>query len=75
MQYQGGKYVIRKYIAAVIESLYADQTFYLEPFVGAASILRSVNLPILRVGSDIDPDIITLIRHIQKGWEPPYYAK
>jgi DNA adenine methylase len=68
MQYNGGKTRIARELAAVISSF--KPKVYWEPFVGAANIIQLVEAPI-RIGSDIDPHIISYLQSIQAGWLPP----
>jgi DNA adenine methylase len=78
MQYNGGKARIARELAAVISSF--KPKVYWEPFVGAANVIQLVEAPV-RIGSDIDPHIISYLQCIQAGWLPPseiskedYYA-
>jgi len=71
MQYLGGKFHIRKRVAAFVrQHLDADQTYW-EPFVGAAWVLAELFPHTPRIASDIHPDLIMLWQAIQDGWEPP----
>lgn len=57
-------------IVKVINQLVMPDRPYWEPFVGSGKIIQGVT-GCRRYGSDIDGRIITLMRRIQEGWEPP----
>lgn len=73
MRYQGGKYHLKKYIIPFIEEYAKGKSFYLEPFLGSANIMSSLHLPIPKVGSDLNIEIIHFWTALQKGWRPPKY--
>ena len=63
MQYFGGKHRIVKHIVPILKSLRKPGQTYLEPFVGSANIIISMDNP--RIGSDAHPDLIMLLKSVQ----------
>lgn len=68
MQYVGGKFRIRKELAAYLESVRGGRTF-VEPFCGGANITAEMSG--VRIASDLCADVIMLWDAASKGWEPP----
>lgn len=70
MKYMGSKYKFAKYILPIILKNRKSDQYYVEPFVGSASVISLVTGK--RIGSDKNKYIIALLKAIQNGWEPPY---
>jgi DNA adenine methylase len=68
MQYLGGKYRIRKWLAAEIAPYRTPGHILWEPFCGGLNASEAL-LPDLC--SDIDESLIALYQAVQAGWEPP----
>lgn len=68
MRYQGGKVRIRKHLLKLIQSF--DPKVYVEPFLGGCNVLPFVQAEI-RIGSDINQNMVALFSAVQKGWVPP----
>lgn len=68
MRYVGGKYRIRRELAAYLESR-RDGRLFIEPFCGGANITSEMSG--VRVASDICEDVIELWKAVARGWEPP----
>lgn len=69
MRYLGGKAKVAKQIAEIIGEFRVKGQKYVEPFVGAASVFSLVPGP--KVGFDICPELISLLRAVRDGWDPP----
>ena len=70
MKYLGGKFRIRKQIAAHIQP-YVTQRYF-EPFCGSAWVGEIIQAP-KRIFSDSHPELIALWNAILNGWHPPEY--
>lgn len=72
MQYMGGKARIAKKLTEVMLSMTTERTFYLEPFMGAASMLVNMapNFSAPAAG-DVMPDVVLMWQAVQQGWVPP----
>lgn len=68
MQYLGGKFKIRKFVAKYLNE-YRSGRDYMEPFVGAASILAELSGH--RFASDYSKGLIVMWKALQEGWVPP----
>ena len=71
MRYNGGKFSCSKELAQILNSYCSPNKVYWEPFVGAANVIEKISAT-KRIGSDKDLAIISLLKAVQKGWEPPY---
>jgi len=77
MQYQGGKWRMRKDISNILKMFYNDTpdkfTQYIEPFVGGASVLSEVCkwFPKNIIASDYNEDLIIMWLALKDGWMPP----
>lgn len=67
MVYQGSKARYRKFILPIIQKCIDDNhiTRYIEPFVGGANMIDHIQCK-ERIGSDLDDDVITLLKYAQK---------
>lgn len=75
MHYMGGKGQgsIGRDIAATIQAMTPPGRPWVEPFVGACGVLRHVSPqrhPV-RIGADLDSEIIALWTALLAGWDPP----
>ena len=70
MQYFGGKHFTRKKTTDLLKMMMTKNQVYLEPFVGAAWIVSSMNAK-NRYASDTNPYLIALYKALQTGWVPP----
>jgi DNA adenine methylase len=68
MRYNGGKGSCARELAGIISEY--RPIAYWEPFVGAANVITKVTAN-FRVGTDLDADIILLLRAVRDGWVPP----
>jgi len=73
VRYPGGKSFIAKKLTNVMTAVAGDRQIYVEPFVGAASILARM-APNFReaYAGDVQGDIVQLWRDARDGWVPPY---
>lgn len=69
MQYIGSKNKIAKHILPIILNGRKPDQWYVEPFVGGANMIDKVSG--LRIGSDVHPYLIALLKALQLGWLPP----
>ena len=69
--YLGGKARHSKEIVNVILNMSAGKTTWIEPFVGAGSVITKVPKHMSIYGSDIDSDLIALLQYVQQGGELP----
>lgn len=67
MRYLGNKSRLAKELAPILMKNLNGDNWYMEPFVGATGMMQAINYP-KRVGSDINPYIIALMRHISEGY-------
>lgn len=70
MKYQGSKRRIAKEILPIILHGRKDEP-YVEPFVGGANVIDKVTG--VRIGYDNNFYLISLLKAIRDGWEPPEY--
>lgn len=72
MVYMGSKNRISKHITPIIQSLIDnnDVHTYYEPFCGGLNIIDKISCE-NRIGNDIHPYLIALLKAIQSGWIPP----
>lgn len=68
--YLGGKAKLARRIAEIINSEKKENSVYIEPFVGAGSVMVEVNSQ-EKKASDAHPGLITLWKALQRGWVPP----
>lgn len=85
MQYQGGKWKLRKDISNILKQIYEydlekDNKLkgYIEPFVGGGAVLvKSMNWfpENWKINaSDFNENLIILWKELLNGWEPPEYV-
>ncbi len=79
-RYSGGKYRLGRYIAKAIEDYeerydklhgISETRKYFEPFVGMCGVIRHVSNTRVRMGCDLNTDVIAMWQALQSGWEPP----
>lgn len=72
MNYLGGKTILSKYLAPIIQSfINYDTSWYVEPFVGGCGMMSKVSF-LKRRGYDIDKHVIGFWNdYIYNDWEPP----
>lgn len=76
MRYQGGKSKQWPHIVPLIERFLKKKSktvkdcTYVEPFMGGGNIFTRVNWP-TKVCNDIDPDMVSLWKHLASGGEIP----
>jgi DNA adenine methylase len=58
-------------IVRYVNELLKPGDVYWEPFVGAGKVIQHVRADVKRVGTDIDPAVIALLRAVRDGWDPP----
>lgn len=71
--YGGGKVRLGKTIAGVVRELeeragWRDRP-YVEPFCGMLGVGMHMDRPV--IASDLNEDVVLLLRAMQQGWEPP----
>lgn len=71
MRYNGGKHSCAKEIADIINKIAVPGQDYIEPFVGAASVIQHVRNYCHLVGFDLDASIISLLCAVRDRWIPP----
>lgn len=76
MRYVGGKHRLAKHIIqAILKHVALDgwevRPVWVEPFVGAATVIAEVPSYFTRIGADGDPYIIAMHKAVQAGWLPP----
>lgn len=69
MRYLGGKSRIAKEVVSLITSVQLKGQVFIEPFVGGCNITPLVQGT--RVANDISLPLISLLKAVQNGWEPP----
>ena len=69
MRYMGSKNRLAKELLPIILKDRRPGQWYVEPFVGGANLIDKVSGN--RIGSDVNPYLIALLRALQKGWIPP----
>lgn len=71
MKYMGSKSRLKKELIPIIQSyINQDTTYYIEPFVGGANIIDSVNFN-RKIGYDKHEQLIELLNAIKNGYSPP----
>jgi DNA adenine methylase len=71
MKYVGSKARFAKQIVPIMLKNHADGGAWIEPFVGGGNVICEVPSSILRFGYDIDEGVISLLKAVASGWEPP----
>lgn len=72
MQYLGGKHRLAKAISEVILSDTDNREGYIEPLVGAGSVLLRMAPHFQDVcAGDAHRDLIMMYKALQRGWKPP----
>ena len=69
MRYAGGKHSLAKKIVSILERERNTNMTWIEPFVGSGKVIAEAKGK--RVGSDVDQDVIDLLKALQNGYEPP----
>lgn len=69
MKYMGSKAKHKKEIIDILMRHRTEDQLYIEPFVGGANIIDSI--PGMRLGSDVDEDLIRMWSAVSQGWTPP----
>jgi site-specific DNA-adenine methylase len=72
MRYNGGKHGCGA-VVSIVQSLLGPKGRYVEPFCGSCKVLQEIRSP-FRLGFDLDHHIITLLKAVQKGWQPPRWS-
>lgn len=68
----GGKCRVARTIAEFLRRLRKPGQIYIEPFVGAGSVICKMEEP--RLAYDAHPDLILMWRALQRGWKPPLFV-
>lgn len=72
MQYLGGKFKIRREVAAYLHGLHRPGQPYWEPMVGGAWVMAEMDdLDGPRYASDANQALIFMYQRLQRGWTPP----
>jgi len=71
VRYFGGKAKIAKELASIINLHILPGQRYFEPFCGGLNVTALIRTDRVRVAMDLNLDLITLYKAIQKGWEIP----
>ncbi len=69
MKYMGSKARHKREILPILLRHRREDQLYIEPFVGGANMIDDMSG--LRVGCDIDEDLIELWSAVSQGWVPP----
>lgn len=70
MRYFGGKSKISKDLAVVLNPITKGKPF-VDLFCGACNVVEKITTASSRTANDNNPYLITLLKAIQDGWEPP----
>ena len=70
MRYYGGKYRIRKDLWNVLNKE-AEGRVFVDLFCGACNVVEGITTATHRIANDNNPYLISLLKAIQDGWEPP----
>lgn len=70
VRYVGSKARLSSQIGKYIYFALQPEDYYYEPFVGGANMLAAISHH-TRIGIDIDPYVIALLRAVRDGWTPP----
>ena len=70
MRYYGGKYRIRKDLWNVLNKE-AEGRVFVDLFCGACNVVEGITTANHRIANDNNPYLISLLKAIQSGWEPP----
>ena len=70
MRYYGGKYRIRKDLWKVLNKE-AEGRVFVDLFCGACNVVEGITTATKRIANDNNPYLISLLKAIQDGWEPP----
>jgi len=65
----GSKRRVAKHILQIMLKERKPGQYWVEPFVGGANMIDKVDGP--RIGADIHPYLIHLLKAVQSGWVPP----
>ena len=65
----GSKRRVAKHILQTMLAERKPGQYWVEPFVGGANMIDKVDGP--RIGADIHPYLIHLLKAVQSGWVPP----
>lgn len=72
MKYMGSKNKIAKEILSIVLEHKNKVNVYIEPFVGGANVIDKVDSSIRRIGYDLNPYLIALLKALQNdNWEYP----
>lgn len=69
MQYQGGKFYLKKQLKEFFKTVRRPGQLYVEPFVGGYNSFEDIEGP--KLGNDLCPYIIALGNALMAGWLPP----
>lgn len=69
MKYVGSKERLAKDLIPILNSYRKDRR-YVEPFVGGANLIQYMDGK--RIGYDICPYLIALLKAVRNGWKPPF---
>jgi len=72
MRYMGSKARIAKLILPIMLKDRKPDQYWVEPFVGGGNMIDKVTG--LRVGADVQAEVIALFKAMQAGWVPPRYV-
>lgn len=79
-RYSGGKYRLGRHIAKAIEEYetkydklhdISETRPYFEPFVGMCGVMKHIPNTRVRMGCDLNMDVIAMWQALQTGWTPP----
>ena len=75
MKYMGSKSRIKKYVVPVLQKIIKEKgiKLYIEPFVGGANIIDSIDC-MVKIGGDNSEPLIELLKYIRDGGELPLYV-
>lgn len=71
VRYVGGKQRLVKHILPLMLEGQPTDIPWVEPFVGAGSVISQVPPTHPRLGADANPFLIDLFQALQTGWQPP----
>lgn len=63
-----------KHIVNAMRPYFDKHPIYLEPFVGGGGMLKALPDHVVKIFSDIHPDVVAMWSALSAGWRPPEYV-
>jgi DNA adenine methylase len=71
MKYMGSKRRIASEILPIILANRQEDQWYVEPFCGGCNLIDKIPQGIGRLANDVHVSLISLLKALQDGWQPP----